>query len=285
MKKIVITGSHGQLGRALNKIYANHAEYVCVNTDVGELDITDVDAVNQFVSEIMPYAIINCAAHTNVNGCETDIDNAYRINAVGPRNLAIAAERCHAKLMHISTDYVFDGQASEPYTEFCAPNPKAVYGKTKLAGENFVKEFCREHFIIRTAWLYGDGKNFVRTMLGLSENHDKVTVVGDQFGSPTSADELAKAIAYLLPTDNFGLFHGTCEGMTNWADFTREIYRLAGKPTVVETVTTEQYDKNTTGIVAPRPAYSVLENYMLRLTTDYMFADWEKAIAEYIKSL
>ena len=187
--------------------------------------------------------------------------------------------------MHISTDYVFDGQAAEPYTEFCVPNPKAVYGKTKLAGENFVKEFSREHFIIRTAWLYGDGKNFVRTMLGLSENHDKVTVVGDQFGSPTSADELAKAIAYLLPTDNFGLFHGTCEGMTNWADFTREIYRLAGKSTVVETVTTEQYDKNTTGIVAPRPAYSVLENYMLRLTTDYMFADWEKAIAEYIKSL
>lgn len=165
MKKIMITGSHGQLGRALNKIYENHSEYVCVNTDVGELDITDVDAVNQFVSEIRPYAIINCAAHTNVNGCETDIDNAYRINAVGPRNLAIAAERCHAKLMHISTDYVFDGQAAEPYTEFCVPNPKAVYGKTKLAGENFVKEFSREHFIIRTAWLYGDGKNFVRTCL------------------------------------------------------------------------------------------------------------------------
>ena len=285
MKKLIVTGCNGQLGRAINKIYDNSTEYECVNTDVGELDITDIDAVNKFVGEVKPYAIINCAAHTNVNGCETDVDNAYRINAIGPRNLSIAATRYHAKLMHISTDYVFDGHANTPYTEFDTPDPKAVYGKTKLAGENFVKEFAKEYFIIRTAWLYGDGKNFVKTMLGLSQNHDKVTVVGDQFGSPTSADELAKAMAYLLPTDNFGLFHGTCEGITNWADFTREIYRLAGRSTAVETVTTEQYDKNVNGIVAPRPSYSVLENYMLKLTTNHMFADWEKAIAEYIKEI
>lgn len=285
VKKIIVTGGNGQLGRAINKVYQDSTEYECVNTDVGELDITKIDDVNRFVAEVKPYAIINCAAHTNVNGCETDVDNAYRINAIGPRNLSIAASRYHAKLMHISTDYVFDGQADVPYTEFDTPNPKAVYGRTKLAGEQFVKAFAREYFIIRTAWLYGEGKNFVRTMLGLAQNHDRVTVVGDQYGSPTSADELAKAIAYLLPTDNFGLFHGTCEGITNWADFTREIYRLTGKSTVVETVTTEQYDKNVSGVVAPRPAYSVLENYMLKLTTDHMFADWEKAIAEYIKNL
>ena len=285
VKKIIVTGGNGQLGRAINKVYQDSTEYECVNTDVGELDITKIDDVNRFVAEVKPYAIINCAAHTNVNGCETDVDNAYRINAIGPRNLSIAASRYHAKLMHVSTDYVFDGQADVPYTEFDTPNPKAVYGRTKLAGEQFVKAFAREYFIIRTAWLYGEGKNFVRTMLGLAQNHDRVTVVGDQYGSPTSADELAKAIAYLLPTDNFGLFHGTCEGITNWADFTREIYRLTGKSTVVETVTTEQYDKNVSGVVAPRPAYSVLENYMLKLTTDHMFADWEKAIAEYIKNL
>jgi dTDP-4-dehydrorhamnose reductase len=285
MKKLIVTGCNGQLGRAINKIYANSTEYECVNTDVAELDITNIDAVVKLVSEVKPYAIINCAAHTNVNGCETDIDNAYKINAIGPRNLSIAATKNNAKLMHISTDYVFDGHATKPYTEFDTPDPKAVYGKTKLAGENFVKEFAKDYFIIRTAWLYGDGKNFVKTMLGLSENHDKVTVVGDQFGSPTSADELAKAIAYLLPTDNYGLFHGTCEGITNWADFTREIYRLAGKSTQVQTVTTDEYDKNTNGIQAPRPAYSVLENYMLKLTTNHMFADWEKAIAEYIKTI
>lgn len=284
-KKIIVTGCNGQLGRAINKIYQNSTGYECVNTDVAELDITQIEAVDKFVSEVKPYAVINCAAHTNVNACETDVDNAYKINAVGPRNLSIAASRYHAKLVHISTDYVFDGHASTPYTEFDAPSPNSVYGKTKLAGEYFVKEFAREYFIIRTAWLYGDGKNFVKTMLGLAKNHDKVTVVGDQFGSPTSADELAGMIAHLLPTDNFGVFHGTCEGITNWADFTREFYRLAGVSTVVETVTTEEYDKNTTGIVAPRPAYSVLDNYMLRLTTDYRFADWEKAVADYIKNL
>lgn len=284
-KKIIVTGGNGQLGRAINKIYGDSTEYECVNTDVGELDITSVDAVVRFVSEVKPYAIINCAAHTNVDGCETDVDNAYKINAVGPRNLSIAASRYQARLVHISTDYVFDGQADTPYTEYDMPAPRTVYGKTKLAGENFVKEFAEEYFIIRTAWLYGDGKNFVKTMLGLSEKRDRVTVVGDQFGSPTSAEELAKVIAYLLPTDNFGLFHGTCEGITNWADFTREIFRLAGKSTVVETVTTGQYEKIAGGTVAPRPAYSVLDNYMLRLTTDYMFADWEKAIAEYMKGI
>ena len=196
VKKIIVTGCNGQLGRAINKIYQDSTVYECVNTDVGELDITNVESVDRFVADVKPYAIINCAAHTNVNGCETDVDNAYRINAVGPRNLSIAASRYHAKLMHISTDYVFDGQASSPYTEFDVPNPQAVYGKTKLAGEQFVREFAREYFIIRTAWLYGDGKNFVRTMLGLAQKHDKVTVVGDQFGSPTSADELAGAIAH-----------------------------------------------------------------------------------------
>ncbi len=283
MKKIIVTGCNGQLGRALNKMYNDSREYECINTDVGELDITNVNAVNKMVSEVRPYAIINCAAHTNVNGCETDIDNAYRINAIGPRNLSIASARYGAKLMHISTDYVFNGKATIPYTEFDATCPESVYGRTKLAGEEFVRQFAKEYFIVRTAWLYGDGKNFVRTMLELSKTHDKVTVVGDQFGSPTSANELARVIVKLLPTDNFGLFHGTCEGITNWADFTREIYRLAGVTTTVETVTTQEYEKNTKGVVAPRPAYSVLENYMLKLTTNNKFCEWEKAIAEYIK--
>lgn len=283
MKKLIVTGAKGQLGRAINKIYGGSREYECVNTDVGDLDITDVSAILKLVEDVKPYAVINCAAHTNVNGCETDVDNAYRINAIGPKNLSIAAARFGAKLVHISTDYVFDGHARVPYTEFDTPNPEAVYGKTKLAGENFVKEFAKDYFIIRTAWLYGEGKNFVKTMLGLSETRESVTVVGDQYGSPTSADELAKAIAHLLPTDNFGLFHGTCEGITNWADFTREIYRLAGKSTQVITVTSEEYEKNSKGVIAPRPEYSVLENYMLKLTTNHMFADWEKAISTYIK--
>ena len=283
MKKIIVTGCNGQLGRAINKVYENSREYECVNTDVAQLDITNIEDVLKLTGEVRPYAIINCAAHTNVNACETDIDNAYRINAIGPRNLSIAATRHNAKLVHISTDYVFSGDSEKPYIEFDQTGPQGMYGKTKLAGENFVKEFAKDYFIIRTAWLYGDGKNFVKTMLNLSQTHDKVRVVGDQIGSPTSASELAKAIAYLLPTDNYGLFHCTCEGYTSWADFTKEIFRLAGKKTEVETITTQEYLADATGVVAPRPAHSILENYMFKLTTNHMFAQWEDAIAEYMR--
>lgn len=281
MKKIIVTGCNGQLGIAVNKLYAKSTDIELVNTDVAELDITNIDKVMQMVREVKPYAIINCAAHTNVNACETDLDNAYRINAIGPRNLSIAATEAGAKLVQISTDYVFAGDADKPYIEFDSVGPKSAYGKTKLAGEDFVREFARDHYIIRTAWLYGEGKNFVKTMLRLSETHQQVKVVEDQVGSPTSAAELAKAIAYLLPTENYGLFHGTCEGSCSWADFTEEIFRLAGKSTKVERLSTAQYEAENPSS-APRPAYSILENYMFRLTTDFKFADWHDAIAEYI---
>ncbi len=278
MEKIIVTGCNGQLGRAVNKLYANDRRYELVNTDVGELDITNIDEVMSFAREVKPYAIINCAAHTGVDACETEGDKAYRINAIGPRNLSIAATETNAKLIHISTDYVFDGKGTRPYTEFDAVGPQGMYGRTKLAGENFVRQFADRYFIIRTAWLYGDGKNFVKTMLRMSETNDKVRVVKDQVGSPTSAEELAKAVAYLLPTENYGLFHGTCEGDCSWAEFTEEIFRLAGKKTVVEAITTEEF-----GAKAPRPAYSILENYMFKLTSDFMFADWHDAIAKYMK--
>ncbi len=280
MKKVIVTGANGQLGRAINELYAGNPEYELINTDVGELDITNVDKVLEFVRGIRPYAIINCAAYTAVEACENEEDLAFRINAIGPRNLSIASQETGAKLMHVSTDYVFDGNGHRPYVETDPVGPQGAYGRTKLAGENFVKEFCHKHYIVRTAWLYGDGKNFVKTMLRLSETNDKVRVVKDQVGSPTSAAELAKAIAYLLPTDNYGLFHGTCEGDCSWAQFTEEIFRLAGKSTTVEAITSEEY-----GAAVKRPAYSILENYMLKMTTDFMFSDWHDAIAEYLKTL
>ena len=286
MKKIMITGCNGQLGRALNQLYGKEQEIEIINTDVFQgqgitpLDITNVDAVLSFVREIRPDAIINCAAHTNVDKCETDIDNAYKINAVGPRNLSIAAAQTGAKLMHVSTDYVFPGTQNRALTEFDVVGPTSMYGKTKLAGENFVRDFGDKYFIIRTAWLYGDGRNFVKTMLRLAEEHREVGVVKDQYGTPTSAAELAKAIKYLLPTENYGLFHGTCEGRCSWADFASEIFRLAGKNTKVNYITTEEFASPT-----KRPAYSILDNYMLRLTTDFTFAPWQDAIAEYMKTL
>ena len=230
MKKIMITGCNGQLGRAMNELYAGNSEYECVNTDVGELDITDVDAVIAYTKEIKPYAIVNCAAYTDVNKCESEQDLAFKINAIGPRNLAIAATQTNAKMIQISTDYVFPGTENRELTEFDPVGPVSAYVRGKLAGENFVKEFADRYFIIRTAWLYGDGKNFVRTMLKLSETNDTVRVVSDQIGNPTSASELAKAIAYLIPTENYGLFHGTCEGSCSWADFTTDFPagRVAG---------------------------------------------------------
>lgn len=277
MKKILVTGCNGQLGKAIQKEYESEAAELIL-TDVADLDITDNAQVLQFVREHKPQVIMNCAAHTAVDLCEEQWDLAYRINAIGPRNLAIAATQTGAKLMHISTDYVFSGDGDHPYTEFDAVGPNSAYGKTKLEGERFVQQFAKNYFIIRTAWLYGDGKNFVKTMLKLSETRDNVSVVKDQFGSPTSAKELAKMMHHLEPTENYGLFHGTCEGSCSWADFADEIFRLAGLPTKVNHITTEEY-----GSATRRPAYSVLDNYMLRLTTDFRMADWQDAIREYME--
>lgn len=278
MKKIIVTGCNGQLGRAINRVYKNSTEYELVNTDVAELDITSVEDVLALVREVKPYAIINCAAHTAVDKCESDEDNAFRINAIGPRNLSIAAAETGAKLIHISTDYVFNGQGTKPYLEMDNTDPLGGYGRTKLAGEKFVQMFAKKYFIIRTAWLYGEGKNFVKTMLRLSDEHPEVSVVDDQFGSPTSATELAKSIAVLLPTENYGIFHGTCEGSCSWADFAEEIFKVTGRNTKVNRISSAQFNA-----AAPRPAYSVLENYMFKMTTDFNFADWHDALNAYVR--
>lgn len=286
MKKILITGCNGQLGRAIRKEYADE-DVTFINTDVMEgegiipLDITDVEAVVSLTEREKPDVIINCAAHTNVDACETQWDLAYKINAIGPRNLSIAAAKIDAKLIHVSTDYVFPGTSPSPLTEFDQTGPISAYGKTKYEGELFVKEFAPKHFIFRTAWLYGDGKNFVKTMLKLSENHEEITVVSDQFGSPTSAVELAKMIHFLEPTENYGTYHATCEGQCSWADFAVEIFKKAGKDTKVKYITTEEYNSP-----AKRPAYSILDNYMLRLVAGDKFkmADWKDALDDYFKS-
>ena len=229
MKKIIVTGCNGQLGRAINKFYANRTDLELINTDVEELDITDVDQVIDHVTQVKPYAIINCAAYTAVDACETNRDIAFKVNTIGPRNLAIAAQKAEAKLIHISTDYVFDGTKQGAYYETDVTAPASIYGITKEAAEKMVRDFCHRHFILRTAWLYGDGKNFAKTMLRIAETNAKVRVVCDQIGTPTSALELTKGIDSLLFSDNYGLFHATCEGKCSWADFAKEVYRLAGK--------------------------------------------------------
>ena len=289
MKKILLTGCNGQLGRAFQKEYGDTVEFL--RTDfidaegITRLDISDIDQVMNFARAEKPDAIINCAAFTNVDGCETNEDAAFKANAIGPRNLAIASRETGAKLIHVSTDYVFEGNGTRPYVESDIPNPVSAYGRTKLAGEQFVRDFADRYFILRTAWLYGDGKNFVKTMLGAAQSRDEVSVVCDQKGSPTSAVELAKMIHFLEPTENYGIFHATCEGDTNWAEFTEEIYRKAGLSTKVNHLTSEEYAAMNPA-AANRPKYSILENRMLKLTTDkFMMADWHDALDYYLQNM
>lgn len=290
MKKILITGCNGQLGRAIQREYDKTVDLIKTDMvscdDVIKLDISVVSDVIKLVTEKKPDVIINCAAYTDVDGCEKNKDLAYKINAIGPRNLSIAANMVGAKLIHISTDYVFSGKIMDhPLIEFDEVNPISMYGKTKLAGEQFVKEFSNKYFILRTAWLYGEGKNFVKTMIKLSENHSELNVVCDQVGTPTSAAALSKMIHFLEETEEYGVYHATCEGDTNWASFAEEIFKLMDIDVKVNHVTSTEY-KKMNPLSAPRPAYSILDNYMLRLVTkDFTMPSWHSALKEYIKTL
>ena len=278
----MVTGCNGQLGKALYELTKDDPAFEYVGSDVPELDITDSEALIAYVRDIKPDVIINCAAATNVDGCEKDEDLAFKINALGPRNLAVAATAVDAKLIHVSTDYVFPGDGNVPRVETDPVGPKSAYGRTKLAGEEFVKLFAKKWFIVRTAWLYGEGKNFVRTMLKLSETRDSISVVDDQLGNPTSALELGRAILKLAPTQLYGIYHGTCEGVCSWADFTEEIFRLKGISTKVVRISSEEYKKNFPES-ADRPSYSALEKRMFRLNLDYSFKEWKDALSEYLQ--
>lgn len=308
--KILITGANGQLGRALNLLMdANEGQseavasgeksienrkYERINTDVWNpsegyparfvrkdiryLDITDCKMVDDMIAEVRPDVVINCAAHTAVDRCETEKELAYRINAVGPENLALAVKKYGGVLVQVSTDYVFAGNGTTPYLEEDPADPQSVYGATKWEGEQKVRQILDRYFIVRTAWLYGDGNNFVRTMLRLSEKMDEIRVVNDQKGTPTYTHELAKMILNLITTDAYGTYHGTCEGETNWYEFAVKIFELAGIPQKVVPVSTEEY-----GSATKRPAYSVLENKNYNQLGFGRFQSWEDALADYMK--
>ena len=276
--KIIITGAQGQLGQELVKQLDKKYEYDVIKTDRDTLDITNIENVNTFILERNPDVVINCAAHTAVDLCETDIKNAYKINAIGPRNLAIVCEKIGAKLVQVSTDYVFDGNGTRPYREDDITCPNSVYGTSKLMGENFVREFCSKYFIVRTAWLYGEGNNFVRTMLRLSETNSELNVVNDQIGSPTSTVDLAKAIIDLIHKEHYGIYHGTCEGQCSWYDFAKKIFEIKNIDIKVNPVTSDEFKRP-----APRPKYSVLDNFMLKLVELNSFRKWEDSLEEYLK--
>lgn len=296
--KILVTGGKGQLANEIRSILTSGTSEIggcpidvnkCSATyiDIEELDITKVNDVKKFVNELKPDVIINCAAFTNVDGCETNKDGAFKVNALGSRNLAMAAEEIGAKLIHVSTDYVFSGEArKEALREYDEVEPQSVYGTTKLLGEKYVQQFCSKYYIVRTAWLYGYiGNNFVYTMRKLGQNNDSITVVNDQRGNPTNANDLAYHLLKLINTEEYGIYHCTGEGECSWYDFAKKIIELSGEKCVVNPCTSEEYEKNAKKAVAKRPAFSSLDNMMLRSTVGNEMRNWEDAIECFIKKL
>lgn len=248
--KILLLGAKGQLGWALQHLWGTSD---VTAWHIEDLDITRLDQVRKGISRVQPHMVVNAAAYTRVDDAETDIDAAFRVNALGPRNLALATAENGVPLLHVSTDYVFDGKATRPYHEFDRPNPLSVYGHSKLAGEEAVRVVNPKHFIVRTAWLYHTlGKNFPVTMCGLGRKGD-VRVVNDQFGSPTYAPHLAQAINGLLDTKAYGTYHLAGGGGTSWYEFTCLLFKVVGIQSTIMPVNTAQFPRP-----AQRPPYAVL---------------------------
>ena len=295
--KVLVTGSHGQLGNELRRCLESMrgeigpipkayegAQVDYIDYDV--LDISDAGAVDAWFAECGPYdLVINCAAITNVDGCETNEEGAYAVNALGAENMARAAQACGGKIVHVSTDYVFPGTNPEPRTEDDEVGPISAYGRTKLAGEQLVSAACPRSFIVRTAWLYGYvGKNFAKTMMRLARERGAISVVGDQMGNPTSANDLAYEILAIGATDNYGVYHCTNNGTCSWFDFASAAVELAGVPCEKEPLTSAEY-KERFPQSADRPAYSSLDNKHLCDTIGDEMRPWREALAAYMENL
>ncbi|MBE6498732.1 MAG: dTDP-4-dehydrorhamnose reductase [Methanobrevibacter sp.] len=275
--KILITGSNGMLGHDLEEVLKDSHELVLTTSKT--LDITDKDKTMKIIKENKPDVVINSAAYTDVDGCETNQDLAYAVNGEGVRNLALACREVDCPLVHVSTDYVFDGSARDPIAEDGEIGPISVYGKSKLQGEEAIQEILDKFFIVRTAWLYGiNGKNFPRTMLELAENHPEITVVYDEVGTPTYTPDLAYGISQLIETDYYGIYHLTNSGSCSWCEFARYIFKIAERDVKVIPVTASEFSRP-----APRPSYSVLKNEKWIENGFEPLRDYKEAISEYIE--
>lgn len=280
--KILITGAKGMLAQAVKEKFEKKNELIL--TDIQDLDITNEQAVKDFIARVKPDYIINCAAYTAVDKAEENEELAEKINAEGPKNLALAAKENNAILVHVSTDYVFPGDldVEKAYTEEDATGPVTAYGRTKLHGEQAIANNCDKYYIFRTAWLYGEGKNFVRTMLTLSETRDEISVVCDQHGSPTYTEDLTsiiyQAIEKKIP---FGTYHSTNQEFTTWSEFTKKIFELSNISTKVNPITSEEYSKQYP-TSANRPKNSQLSKNKL-LSNGIEIPNWEDALKRYLK--
>ena len=272
--KVLLTGRNGQVGSELEKVLQP-----ALATDRAALELADADAIRRLVREHKPDVIVNAGAYTAVDKAEDEPDLAMAVNGQAPGVLAEEAKRLGALLVHYSTDYIFDGAKRSPYVEDDAPNPLGVYGRTKLEGEARIRASGCRHLIVRTAWVYGRGGNFVRAILRQAERGAALRVVDDQIGAPTWAHDIALATALLIGKGAEGTFHVSAAGAASWYEVALEILRLAGRRTEVRAVSTAEY-----GAKAPRPRYSVLDNGKLRGTGIAPIAQWRERLAAHLKS-
>ncbi|MEC0234381.1 dTDP-4-dehydrorhamnose reductase [Paenibacillus kribbensis] len=282
--KVLVTGASGQLGKDVVKVFQEQGHDV-LGYDREQLDITDLQQTVKIVGQYQPDAVIHCAAYTAVDAAESDIDGAYQVNASGTRNMALAAEKVGAKLVYISTDYVFDGTAEQPYHEYDNTNPQSIYGKSKRAGEILAQTLSSRYFIVRTSWVYGlHGNNFVKTMLKLGQEKPHLQVVNDQKGSPTYTVDLARFLAELVQTEKYGVYHASNSGSCTWYEFTQAIFQdaaelLGAKITAkLDPCSTEQFPRP-----AARPCNSVMEHIAIRINGLNDLRNWREGLRDFLK--
>ncbi len=285
--KYLITGAGGQLGFDVKReLWGRGVEEADIAAPrSSELDIANAQAVENYVENFRPDVIFHCAAYTNVDGAESDQEACQKVNVDGTKNLVEAAQKCGAKIVYISTDYVFEGENPEPYEVDDKTDPQSVYGRTKRDGELTVQSYPK-HFIVRIAWVFGvNGKNFVKTMLKVGKDRAEVSVVDDQIGSPTYTVDLAKFLVDLAESDKYGTYHATNEGFCSWAEFTEEIYRDAGLSTKVKKVSTEEYIELAGKPQAKRPKFSKLSKDSIEQNGFERLPSWQNATKRYIVEL
>ena len=271
MQRVWITGSEGHVGSALTE-FLDCMEYRLMTTDIHEVDITDLQQVKTYIRVNRPDVIINCAGLSDAEYCETHIDEAYKVNALGVRNIALAAQEVCAKVIHISTDDVFDLQSDRPYNEFDETHPKTIYGKSKEAGEKFLMQLNNQFTIIRSSWIYGIGRDFVDKVLRAVGTQEELEVQDNQYAVPTSSKELAKLICHFIDNEEYGIYHAVCQGSCSRYELAQAVLEY-----------TNNTDKLILKPVAGRAAYSVLDNMMLRLNGIEEPAEWRTALKEYLE--
>ncbi|WP_223546411.1 dTDP-4-dehydrorhamnose reductase [Priestia aryabhattai] len=278
-QKVLITGANGQLGKELVELFTEKG-FEVYGFGRDKIDITNQAQVQEVISTLKPNIVLHSAAHTQVDLAESEPEQAFSINAYGTRNVAVAAEAVGAKLVYVSTDYVFDGTTDEPYNEFSPTSPLGVYGKSKLAGEQFVRDLHSKFFIVRTSWVYGKhGANFVKTMLKLGKERKELSVVADQRGCPTYTLDLANAILELVNTEKYGVYHVSNSGNCSWFEFAKAIFEEAGIDVNVTPCTTADFPRP-----APRPANSILDHMSIKLNNFSSIRYWREALNCFLKN-